>query len=88
MQSYKKSVIAAWSMFDFANSSFAIIMSTFVFPQYYTGVIVDNPNKDLYWGITLSASMLLVALLAPGLGAIADSTSSKKKFLPYFLRQL
>jgi UMF1 family MFS transporter len=80
----KKSVIAAWSMFDFANSSFAIIMSTFVFPQYYTGVIVNNPNKDLYWGITLSASMLLVALLAPGLGAIADSTSSKKKFLGFF----
>ncbi len=80
----KKSVIAAWSLFDFANSSFAIIMSTFVFPQFYTGVIVDNPNKDLYWGITLSISMLLVALLAPGLGAIADSTHSKKKFLFVF----
>lgn len=77
----KKSVIAAWSMFDFANSSFAIIMSTFVFPQFYTGAIVNNPNKDLYWGMTLSASMLIVALLGPGLGAIADSTGSKKKFL-------
>ncbi|HYM20900.1 MAG TPA: MFS transporter [Candidatus Kapabacteria bacterium] len=81
MQQLKKSVVAAWSMFDFANSSFAIIMSTFVFPQFYTGVIVNNPNKDLYWGLTLSGSMLLVALIAPGLGAIADSTGSKKKFL-------
>lgn len=80
----KKSVIAAWSMFDFANSSFAIIMSTFVFPQFYTGVIVNNEHKDLYWGLTLSASMLLVALLAPGLGAIADSSRAKKKFLFVF----
>ncbi|MBS1904751.1 MAG: MFS transporter [Bacteroidetes bacterium] len=77
----KKSVVASWSMFDFANSSFAIIMSTFVFPQFYTGVIVNNEHKDLYWGLTLSFSMLLVALLAPGLGAIADSSGAKKKFL-------
>ncbi len=81
MQRAKRSVIASWSMFDFANSSFAIIMSTFVFPQFYTGVIVNNPNKDLYWGLTMSISMLLVALIAPGLGATADSTGSKKKFL-------
>ena len=67
----KKSVITAWSLFDFANSSFAMIMVTFVYPLYYAGVIVTDGKGDLYWGIAMSSSMLLVALIAPALGAIA-----------------
>lgn len=81
MANIKKSVIAAWSSFDFANSSFAMIMVTFVYPLYYAGVIVTDGKGDLYWGIAMSSSMLLVALLAPALGAIADSTRSKKRML-------
>ena len=80
----KKSVIAAWSLFDFANSSFAMIMVTFVYPLYYAGVIVTDGKGDLYWGIAMSSSMLLVALIAPALGAIADTTRSKKKILFVF----
>jgi UMF1 family MFS transporter len=77
----KKRVIAAWTSFDFANSSFAMIMVTFVFPLYYGNHIVNDGHGDLYWGLAMSASMLLVALLAPALGAIADATRSKKLFL-------
>ena len=81
MPNLKKSVIAAWSLFDFANSSFAMIMVTFVYPLYYANVIVTDGKGDLYWGIAMSSSMLLVALIAPALGAIADSTRSKKRML-------
>lgn len=84
MPNLKKSVIAAWSLFDFANSSFAMIMVTFVYPLYYAGVIVTDGKGDLYWGIAMSSSMLLVALIAPALGAVADSTRSKKKILFVF----
>src|SRR3954470_1447508 len=84
MQNLRKSVIAAWSLFDFANSSFAMIMVTFVYPLYYAGVIVTDGKGDLYWGIAMSSSMLIVALIAPALGAIADSTRSKKKILFIF----
>ncbi|MDP4230869.1 MAG: MFS transporter [Bacteroidota bacterium] len=84
MPKLKKSVIAGWSLFDFANSSFAMIMVTFVYPLYYANVIVNDGNGDLYWGIAMSSSMLLVALIAPALGAIADSTRSKKKVLFVF----
>ncbi len=84
MPNLKKSVIAAWSLFDFANSSFAMIMVTFVYPLYYAGVIVTDGRGDLYWGIAMSSSMLLVALIAPALGAIADSTRSKKRILFVF----
>lgn len=81
---FKKSVVAAWASFDFANSSFAMIMVTFVYPLYFGNVVVTDGNGDLYWGLAMSSSMLLVALLAPALGAIADSTRSKKKFLATF----
>ena len=81
MTPLKKSVVAAWSMFDFANSSFAMIMVTFVYPLYFGNHIVNDGHGDFYWGASMSASMLLVALVAPALGAIADATRSKKKFL-------
>jgi MFS transporter, UMF1 family len=80
----KKSVVAAWASFDFANSSFAMIMVTFVYPLYFGNVIVTDGHGDLYWGISVSVSMLVVALLAPALGAIADKTQSKKAFLGLF----
>ncbi|MEI8135342.1 MAG: MFS transporter [bacterium] len=81
MSNLKKSVIAGWSLFDFANSSFAMIMVTFVYPLYYANHIVTDGRGDLYWGIAMSSSMLLVALIGPALGAVADSTRSKKKVL-------
>lgn len=76
--------IPSWTLFDFANSSFAMIMVTFVFPIYFGNFIVNDGHGDLYWGLAMSGSMLLVALLAPALGAIADATRSKKKFLFVF----
>ena len=84
MANLKKSVIAAWSSFDFANSSFAMIMVTFVYPLYYAGVIVTDGKGDLYWGIAMSSSMVLVALISPALGALADLTRSKKSVLFVF----
>ncbi len=59
-------------------------MVTFVFPIYFGNFIVTDGHGDLYWGLAMSGSMLFVALLAPALGAIADATSSKKKFLFVF----
>ena len=76
-----RKVIAAWASFDFAHSSFAGIMATFVFPLYFKKVIVGNSHGDAYWGFTLAASMLLVAVLAPPLGAMADIIRSKKRYL-------
>ena len=76
--------IAAWASFDFAMSSFSGIMVTFVFPIYFRNVIVTNGHGDAYWGFTLSASMLLVALFTPLLGAMADVLRNKKMFLAFF----
>jgi UMF1 family MFS transporter len=84
MVTLKNSVVAAWSSFDFAHTSYSIIMVTFVYPLYFANTIVTNGKGDLYWSIAMSTSMLIVALLGPALGAIADETRSKKKFLLVF----
>jgi MFS transporter, UMF1 family len=59
-------------------------MVTLVLPIYFGNVIVTDGRGDLYWGIAMSISMLIVALTGPILGAIADSTNSKKRFLIAF----
>jgi MFS transporter, UMF1 family len=59
-------------------------MVTLVLPIYFGNVIVTDGRGDLYWGIGMSISMLVVALTGPVLGAIADSTNSKKRFLLAF----
>jgi UMF1 family MFS transporter len=82
--SFSKKVVAAWASFDFAMSSFSGIMVTFVFPIYFINTIVTDGHGDKYWGFTLSASMLSVALLTPLLGAMADVLHNKKAFLGIF----
>ena len=76
--------IAAWGSFDFAQTSFAGIMVTFVFPIYFHKVIVTNGHADVYWGITMFCSMLIVALITPLLGAMADILRNKKLYLGIF----
>jgi MFS transporter, UMF1 family len=77
--------VNAWAMYDWANSAFAVIILTAVFPVYYR-TLVTNAGRSpedatAYWAYTTSASLLMVALLGPVLGAIADIVSGKKRFL-------
>lgn len=71
-----------WTLFDFANTGFYVIIITLVFPKFFTGVIADG--NEAIWGRTVSASMLVTALLGPLLGSIADATHRKKIFLACF----
>ncbi|MFH1838203.1 MAG: MFS transporter [Candidatus Kuenenbacteria bacterium] len=77
----KKAVIS-WAFFDFANSSYALLILSFVFPIYFKEVIVGTEKGDFYWGLLVSVSILIGGLLAPIIGAIADYDSRKKiKFI-------
>lgn len=74
--------IFAWTLFDFANTGFYVIVITVVFPTFFTEVIA---GKDIrWWGYALSASMLITAIIGPMLGSIADATHRKKPFLAAF----
>ena len=80
-----KSRVFAWSLFDFANSSYAVIIVAFVFAVYFTTVIAGNESiGDFYWGIGINISMIITAVLSPVCGAITDLTHTKKKYLFFF----
>src|SRR5579872_4620998 len=79
-----KKVVISWALFDFAMGSFSTIMVVSVFPIYFHEVIVRNGHGDAYWGVTVFLSMLLVALITPLLGAMADVLHNKKLYLGIF----
>lgn len=79
--STKRSVFS-WCLFDWANSSFPTVIGTFVFSVYFArGVYGDETAGSAVWGYTLSFSGLVVALVSPVIGAIADNTGRLKPWL-------
>ena len=80
---YKKKV-DSWAMYDWANSAFYVVIVTAIFPVYFSkvaGAGLEGNLPTIYWGYATSISMLLCVCLLPILGAIADYSAFKKKFL-------
>ncbi|NOX64848.1 MAG: MFS transporter [Chlorobi bacterium] len=85
LKSENKFKIFIWTLFDFANTSYSIIVVTFIYAVYFKDVVAGSkPIGDLYWSIGISISMLISGILAPILGAIADYSAGKKRFLLFF----
>ncbi|MBM3162199.1 MAG: MFS transporter [Chlorobi bacterium] len=77
--------VISWLFFDFANTSFSVMMVTFAFPLYFKNVICGgDPSGDVLWGAGVSLSMLLVAVVSPVLGAASDYTGMRKRYLFFF----
>ena len=80
--------VISWALYDLANTSFAVVIITIIFPVYFTSIIISpeiySQNfGDLMWGIASGVSMIIVSFLAPIFGAIADTSRSKNKFLTF-----
>jgi UMF1 family MFS transporter len=74
-------------MYDWANSAFATTIMAAVLPSFYSkvaGSTLNPTTASSYWGYTNTIAMLIIALSAPILGAMADHSASKKKFLGGF----
>ena len=74
----------SWAMYDWANSAFYVVIITALYPVYFSKVAgVDLPGNQptVYWGYATSISMLISVCIIPVLGAIADYSAAKKKFL-------
>lgn len=77
-----KKQIIAWALYDFASSSYFVVILTFVFAAYFTKKITPNAVEGTsLWGYTVSASALLIAIISPILGAIADFGGYHKRWL-------
>ncbi len=75
-----------WMFYDFANSAFTTVMVTVVFSVFFVNSIAAGRPEggEWYWSLAVSISMTLAAIAAPILGAMADYSHSKKKFLFVF----
>jgi UMF1 family MFS transporter len=74
--------IFSWTLFDFANTAFSVIVVTVIFSRYFTNHVAGG--QRWLWGLAVSLSMVLAALLAPPLGAAADFSRNRKRFLLLF----
>ncbi len=74
----------AWYMYDFGNSAYAAVILLAVYSAYFKGTVVGGAEGSRYWGISVGIAMLTVAIISPFLGAIADFSASKKRFLFIF----
>ena len=86
MQDSKRSIVA-WALYDWANSAFATTVMAGFFPVFFTAywaVGASTEQGTFYLGFANSLGSLIVALLAPFLGAIADWGSYKKRLLAFF----
>jgi len=77
--------IFSWTLFDFANTSYSIVVVTFLYAVYFKKTVMNGePVGDFYWSIGTSISMIITAVISPILGAIADHSAGKKRFLLFF----
>lgn len=82
-----KKSIWAWSFYDWANSAFATTVMAGFFPVFFKEYWSNTDSVTLstwYLGLANSIASIIVAVLAPFLGAIADRGTAKKKFLITF----
>lgn len=83
-----KKAIRSWVLYDWANSTYVTTVMAAVLPVYYASVAASDlaPNiRTAYWSYTTSISLFIVAILGPILGAMADYSGRKKKFLITFM---
>ena len=78
----KRSRILAWTLFDFANTAFSVIIVTVIYSRYFTSHVAGG--QRWLWGLSVSLSMIIAAILSPPLGAAADFSHNRKRFLLLF----
>jgi len=83
-----KREITAWTFYDWANSAFATTVMAAVLPVYYSSVASKGlPANEATsnWAFTTTIALVIVAILGPILGAMADFSGAKKRFMSIFV---
>ena len=75
----------AWTFYDWAGQSFATVIQTFVYASYFTNRIAESSDRGTtLWSLTIGCTGILVALLGPLFGAVADRGGRRKPWLAGF----
>jgi MFS transporter, UMF1 family len=77
--------LLAWALYDWAATPFFAVIITFVFAAYFTQAVAANEiDGTAQWGFAIALSGLVIAILSPMLGAIADVGGRRKPWLAAF----
>ncbi len=74
----------AWYLYDFGNSAYAAVVLLAVYSAYFKGTVVGGAEGSRLWGLSVGIAMLVVAVISPILGTLADFSGTKKRFLLVF----
>ena len=80
-----KLTIFSWSLYDFANQPFTTIIITFIYSTYFMDYFCSTAEVGaVLWGRAITISSIMVALLSPIMGAIADNGGYRKSLLIFW----
>lgn len=86
-----KKTINGWALFDWANSAYALVISTAVFPPYFSSITPDTVNVlnmqidcTALYSFSVSLAFILIAIMSPMLSGIADYGKRRLVFLKFF----
>src|SRR4030088_2717648 len=80
-----RAAVISWIFFDWAAQPYFTLITTFIFAPYFTTYVASDPAQgQALWGFATAAAGLLIALLSPVLGAIADASGRRKPWIAAF----
>lgn len=86
-----KKIMTSWAMYDWANSVYSLVITSAIFPVYYTSITPEKVNflgiefiNTALYSYAVSFSFLIIVFLSPILSGIADYSGQKKNFMKFF----
>src|SRR6202043_1005005 len=81
----RRAAVISWIFFDWAAQPYFTLITTFVFAPYFaTHVAPDPATGQSLWGFATAAAGIMIALMSPVLGAIADASGRRKPWIAGF----
>src|SRR5882724_854237 len=81
----RRAAVVSWIFFDWAAQPYFTLITTFVFAPYFVTHVASNPaTGQALWGFATAAAGLMIALMSPVLGAIADANGRRKPWIAVF----
>src|SRR5882757_2483669 len=80
-----RAAVVSWIFFDWAAQPYFTLITTFVFAPYFASFVAPDPaTGQALWGFATAAAGLMIALMSPILGAIADASGRRKPWIAGF----
>jgi UMF1 family MFS transporter len=96
MQKNNPTILNAWAMYDWANSAHNLVITSAIFPAYFTSITKNTNNgminflgmsfkNSVLFTYSISLAFLMIIFLHPFLSSLADFTGKKKSFMRFFV---